>query len=85
VVHGLGQHAELLALTPGSHLEADALDGGAVADRGADDEAERFEACLLEQDVLRDGQIGGGDTVGVSTERSGETLLGRLGLVGARG
>ena len=51
VVHGLGENLQLLVLVPAAGLQADVVDGR------ADDEAERLEAGLAEEHVLRHRQV----------------------------
>ena len=50
-VHRLGEHSHLLAFLPAGHLDAD------VVDRAADHQAERLEACLLDEQELVDRQV----------------------------
>jgi len=74
VVHGLGEDLQLLVLTPAARLQADVVDGG------ADDEAERLEARLAEQHVLRHRQIGGEHARRIGAGRLREPAVGRLRL-----
>ncbi len=76
VVHGLGEDLEFLVLVPPADLQAD------VVDRGADDEAERLEAGLAEQHVLRHRQIGGEHAGRAGTRGLREPGIGSLRLPG---
>jgi hypothetical protein len=58
VVHGLGQHVELLVAAPPADLQAD------VVDRAAQDQAERAEPGLADQEELVDRQVRGEDRAG---------------------
>src|SRR4029077_17130164 len=52
-VHRLREHAHLHRLLPARLLVAD------VVDRAADHEPQRVEACLLDEQELVDGEVGG--------------------------
>src|SRR5580693_2512234 len=74
VVHGLGEDLQFLVPAPPADLQAD------VIDRGADDKAERLEAGLAEQHVLRCRQVRGEDAGRTGPGRLGEPTVGRLRL-----
>ena len=78
VVHGLGEDLELLILAPPADLEAD------VVDRRPDDEAERLEASLAEQDVLRHRQVRSEYAGRAGTRCLREPAVGSLRFPGAR-
>ena len=55
MVHGGGQHVQLLALAPPAELQPD------VVDRGAEHQADRPEAHFADQQELVDRQVRGED------------------------
>ena len=66
VVHGLGQHVELLVLAPAADLQPD------VVDRAAEDQAERPEPGLAHQQELVDRQVRGEDRTGLPRLQLGQ-------------
>ncbi len=74
VVHGLRQDLELLILAPAADLQPD------VIDRRPDNEAERLEACLTEEHVLRHRQVRGEYSGGAGAGSLGKAAIGCLRL-----
>jgi hypothetical protein len=68
VVHGLGQHVELLVLAPAADLQAH------VVDRAAEHQPERAEPGLADEQELVDRQVGGEDATGLARLQLGEPL-----------
>ena len=60
VVHGLGQHVELLVAAPAAHLQPDVVNGA------AEHQAQRAEPGLAHQQELVDRQVRGEDRAGAA-------------------
>src|ERR1051326_9012893 len=70
VVHGLGEHVELLVAAPAADLQPD------MVDRAAEDQAERPEADLADQQELVDREVGREDRPGLARLQLGQALHG---------